>query len=74
MRKEYDLATLQWTPNPYARRLKRLVTLRLDDDLIAYFKDLSRDIGIPYQRLINLYLRDCAASKRKPAVHWTDAS
>ncbi|MBI2932140.1 MAG: BrnA antitoxin family protein [Planctomycetes bacterium] len=74
MRKEYDLTHLKWKPNPYARRLKKLVTIRLDSDLIVYFKALSREIGIPYQRLINLYLRECAVLKRKPAVHWVDAS
>ena len=70
MRREYDLTKLAWKPNPFARRLKKLVTIRLDSDLIAYFKGLSREIGIPYQRLINLYLRECAASKRKPAIRW----
>lgn len=74
MRNEYDLTRLAWKRNPYAKRLKKLVTLRLDQDLIMYFKELSRDIGIPYQRLINLYLRECAHSKRRPAVRWTNAS
>jgi len=71
VRKEYDLSGLSWRRNPYAKRLKKVVTIRLDEDLIAYFKQLSREVGIPYQRLINLYLRECAFSKRKPAVRWT---
>jgi uncharacterized protein (DUF4415 family) len=74
MRSEYDLGKLRWKRNPYARRLKKSVTMRLDEDLVEYFKKLGRDIGIPYQRLINLYLRDCAQSRRKPVLRWVDAS
>jgi len=74
VRKEYDLSRLAWKPNPYARRLKKVVTIRLDEDLIEYFKKLGKDTGIPYQRLINLYLRECAHSKRKPMIHWVTAS
>jgi predicted DNA binding CopG/RHH family protein len=71
MRKEYDFS--QARPNPYARRLKRSVTIRLDEATIAYFKGLAEETGIPYQTLINLYLRDCAASGRKLALHWRPA-
>jgi uncharacterized protein (DUF4415 family) len=74
MRKEYDLTRLAWKRNPYVRRLKRVVTIRLDEDLIVYFKRLGKDTGIPYQRLINLYLRECAYSKRRPAIRWVGAS
>ena len=74
MKKEYDLSKLSWKRNPYAKRLKRSVTIRLDEDLIQYFKRLSKEVGIPYQRLINLYLRECAASGRKAVVRWTSAS
>ena len=74
MRREYDLTKLAWKRNPYARRLRRPVTIRLDQDLILYFKRLGRDTGMAYQRLINLYLRDCAASKRRPSIRWEDAS
>ncbi len=56
--------------NPYARNLKKQVTLRLGIDVIEYFKHLSAETGIPYQQLINLYLRDCLASKRKPTLNW----
>jgi len=74
LRKEYDLAKLSWKRNPYPKRLKKLVTIRLDTDLIAYFKKLGWETGLPYQRLINLYLRDCAASKRRPSIRWLKAS
>lgn len=69
MRKEYDFSTAR--RNPYAKRLKRQVTIRLDQGTIAYFKALAEDAGIPYQTLINLYLRDCASSRRKLAMNWT---
>ena len=70
MRKEYDLAKLKSRRNPYAKHLKRQVTIRLGVDIITYFKELSEETGIPYQNLINLYLRDCVASKRKPSLKW----
>lgn len=63
MRKEYDFSTAR--KNPYASQLKKQVTIRLDEESIDYFKSLSEEVGIPYQSLINLYLRDCAASHRK---------
>jgi uncharacterized protein (DUF4415 family) len=72
MRKEYDFSNAR--PNPYAKRLKRPVTIRLDEATISYFKDLAEKTEIPYQSLINLYLRDCAASKRKPAIQWRPKS
>jgi predicted DNA binding CopG/RHH family protein len=68
MRKEYDFSKAR--RNPYARGLKRQVTIRLDEMTVRYFKSLSAEMGIPYQTLINLYLRDCAVSKRKLAIHW----
>jgi uncharacterized protein (DUF4415 family) len=74
VRKEYDLTKLDWRRNPYARRLRKPVTIRLDEDLIAYFKRLGNETGMAYQRLINLYLRECAASKRRPSIRWDDAS
>lgn len=74
MRKNYDLSKLSWKRNPYANRLKKAVTIRLDQDLIEYFKKLGEEVGIPYQRLINMYLRECAASRRKAIVRWVDAS
>lgn len=68
MRKEYDFSKSR--KNPYAARLKKQVTIRLDEDAIAYFKRVSEEVGIPYQSLINLYLRDCAASQRKLDLRW----
>ena len=68
MRKEYDFSKAR--RNPYVKRLKRQVTIRLDDATIAYFKALSDETGIRYQTLINLYLRDCATSRKRLSVAW----
>jgi uncharacterized protein (DUF4415 family) len=68
MRKEYDFAKSR--KNPYAFRLKKQITIRLDKDSIDYFKVVSEEVGIPYQSLINLYLRDCAAANRKLSLNW----
>lgn len=72
MRKEYDFS--KGRKNPYASLLKKQVTIRLDEETIKYFKKLATDAGIPYQTLINLYLRDCAASGRKLSIEWKEAS
>ena len=63
MRKSYDFSESK--KNPYAKRLKKQVTIRLDEDTIHYFKEMADDKGIPYQSLINLYLRDCAQSHKE---------
>jgi predicted DNA binding CopG/RHH family protein len=68
MRKEYDFSSAR--KNPYAAQLKKQITIRLDEESITYFKTISEDVGIPYQSLINLYLRDCAASHRKLKLNW----
>ena len=68
MRKNYDFSKAK--KNPYAAQLKKPVTIRLDETAIAYFKGISEEVGIPYQSLINLYLRDCAASGRKLDLSW----
>jgi uncharacterized protein (DUF4415 family) len=70
MRKEYDFANMVGRKNPYARRLKKQVTIRLGEDVIGYFKALADETGIPYQSLINLYLRDCASHHRKVSMDW----
>jgi uncharacterized protein (DUF4415 family) len=70
MRTHYDFARMKGRRNPYARRLKKSVTIRLDRDLIAYFKGLAVETGLPYQSVINLYLRDCAAHGRRLAMNW----
>ena len=72
MRKEYDFSNAR--RNPYAARLKRTVTIRLDEPTISYFKSLSEETGMAYQTLINSYLRDCAESKRRPSVRWAGRS
>lgn len=68
MRKEYDFSASK--KNPYAKRLKRQVTIRLDEETIAYFKDMAEDKEIPYQTLINLYLRDCAVRHKHLQINW----
>jgi uncharacterized protein (DUF4415 family) len=72
MRKEYDFSSSR--KNPYAAQLKKQITIRLDEEAIAYFKGISEEVGIPYQSLINLYLRDCAASGRKLNLSWKKPS
>jgi predicted DNA binding CopG/RHH family protein len=68
MRKNYDFS--KSVPNPYAKRRKKQITIRLDEGTIAYFKDMAEEKGIPYQSLINLYLRDCAESRKKVEIEW----
>lgn len=70
MRKEYDFSSSR--KNPYASQLKKQITIRLDEDAIAYFKGISEEVGIPYQSLINLYLRDCVATNRKLNMSWRE--
>ena len=60
MKSEYDLSKLKSQKNPYASKLKKSVTMRLSEDVVAYFKGMASEAGVPYQSLINLYLRDCA--------------
>ncbi len=73
MKVEYDLSKLKSRKNPYASKLKRPVTMRLSDDVVQYFKGMAEDAGVPYQSLINLYLRDCLAHKRKVQIKWPQA-
>ncbi|RMD82731.1 MAG: antitoxin [Candidatus Dadabacteria bacterium] len=72
MKKNYDFS--KGKRNPYARRLKRQITIRLDEPTIEYFKSLAAEIEIPYQTLINLYLRECAALRKKPSFKWKPAA
>jgi uncharacterized protein (DUF4415 family) len=55
---------------PYSRRIKRPVTLRLEESVITCFRRLSRELGLPYQTLNNLYLRDCASKRTRPRSDW----
>jgi len=68
MRAEYDFSAAR--PNPYAKHLKKQITIRIDEHAIDYFKEQAADTGIPYQTLINLYLSDCAASHRTLDLSW----
>lgn len=70
MRTEYDFEKMKRRKNPYAKRLKQQVTIRMGVDIIEYFKKLADETGIPYQNLINLYLRDCVQAHRKPLIKW----
>lgn len=70
MRSEYDFS--QSRKNPYVKRLKRQITIRLDAASVDYFKQMAADLGMPYQNLINLFLRDCATRKRRPEIQWPD--
>ena len=72
MREHYDFSKMKGKKNPYLKYLKQPVTIRLDCDSVEYFKSLSDENNIPYQTLINLYLRDCAMNHRKLQVLWTD--
>lgn len=72
MRDHYDFSKAK--PNPYAKRLKKQVTLRLDRRTIGYFQKLAEEMGIPYQTLINLYLQDCAARGKRLAMQWKPAA
>jgi len=68
MRKEYNFS--ESIKNPYAKKLKRQITIRLENDTIDYFKQLASEIDIPYQILINIFLRDCAQKNLKPSISW----
>ena len=70
MKKEYDFSTMKSIKNPYAKALKKQITIRLNDDTISYFKNLSKETGITYQNLINLYLSDCALTNKKLKINW----
>jgi uncharacterized protein (DUF4415 family) len=74
MKKEYNLKTMKSRKNPYANRLKKQITIRLDSSTIEYFKDLAQETGFSYQSLINLYLKDCAENHKKLKVEWIESS
>jgi len=72
MRKGYDFSKA--IKNPYAKSVKRQLTIRVDDATITYFRTLAEEVNVPYQTLINMYLRDCAASRRRLAMKWITAA
>ncbi len=70
MRDEYDFSKMKSRKNPYVKKLKQQVTIRLGIETVEYFKDLSNEVGLPYQNLIDLYLEDCVKSHRKMEINW----
>ena len=70
MKAEYDLSKVSLRKNPYASELKTPVTMRLSEDVVTYFKRMAVDAGVPYQSLINLYLRDCVTQHRQVQIAW----
>jgi predicted DNA binding CopG/RHH family protein len=70
MKDEYDISKLNPRKNPYTNRLKRQVTININEEAIDYFKQMSEQCGLPYQTLINLYLMDCANNKRRLQINW----
>ena len=70
MRKEYDLKNMNLIDNPYAEKLKKSVTIRLDADVIDYFKKLSDQTHVPYQTLVNDFLKSCKDKKMTPKTIW----
>jgi hypothetical protein len=70
MRDNYDFGNMKGRKNPFTKRLKQPVTMRLDRDTVGYFKRMAEETGVPYQSLINLYLRDCAINERRLQMQW----
>ncbi len=70
MRAQYEFSKMKGVRNPYRARLKQPITIRLEKTSVAYLKKLAAELGMPYQNLINLYLRDCAIHRKKPALKW----
>jgi predicted DNA binding CopG/RHH family protein len=68
MKQEYDFS--KSIKNPYTKKLKKQISIRIEKDTVEYFKKLASEIDIPYQNLMNMYLRECAESHKKPNVHW----
>ncbi|MDQ7816042.1 MAG: CopG family antitoxin [Melioribacteraceae bacterium] len=68
MKKEYDFSNS--IKNPYIRKLKKQISIRIEKDTVEYFKKLAAEIDIPYQNLMNMYLRECAQNNFKPNIHW----
>ncbi len=71
MRKQYDFS--KGRRNPYAKRLERSITIRLDETTLGYFKDMGERVGMPYQTLVNMYLRDCAENRKELRIQWRKA-
>jgi uncharacterized protein (DUF4415 family) len=74
MKSEYDLSKMKSRKNPYTSKVKKPVTMRLSEDVVDYFKTMAEKKDVPYQSLINLYLRDCVAQHREIDISWQDKS
>lgn len=70
MKDDYDFS--QSVKNPYIKKLRQQVTIRVEPEVVDYFQQLAEETGISYQSLINLYLQDCVKSQRKPSLEWQD--
>ena len=70
MLEEYNIDELNPRPNPYAKKVKKQITINIDEDTVNYFKAEAASTGVPYQTLINLYLSDCVANKKKIKISW----
>ncbi len=70
MKSEYNLAEMKSRKNPYSTKLKKPVSMRLSEDVLDYFKSMANEAGVPYQSLINLYLRDCVINHRQVQIAW----
>jgi len=70
MREEYNINELNPRKNPYSKKLKKQITININEETIEYFKEMAEKNGIPYQTLINMYLTDCAESKRELKIAW----
>ena len=70
MKDEYDLSKMKSRKNPYAKKLKKQITIRIAETTIEYFKNMAEETGMPYQNLIDLYLDDCAEKNRKIKIQW----
>ncbi len=68
MKKEYDFSDS--VKNPYVKKLKKQISIRIEKETVEYFKNLASEIDIPYQNLMNMYLRECAQNNFKPNIHW----
>ncbi|MFA7419724.1 MAG: CopG family antitoxin [Melioribacteraceae bacterium] len=68
MKKEYDFSDS--VKNPYIKKLKKQISIRIEKETVEYFKKLASEIDIPYQNLMNMYLRECAQNNIKPNIHW----
>ena len=74
MRREYNFSRMKGEKNPYAKDLKTQITIRIDTETVSYFKELAESTGMSYQSLINLYLRECVKTGKKPTIKWFQAS